>query len=105
MVCEQQKQYADAIKWYETAVRHDPEYVGTHIGLGDTYWAWGRHEADNGAHERATEHFDRAIASYKDAIRLDESNAEAWYRLGNASRDRGQIRAAITAFEKAAALK
>jgi tetratricopeptide (TPR) repeat protein len=104
-VCEQKKQYADAIKWYETAVRHAPLSVPTLSRLGDTYWALGRQEAASGSRQRATDHFDKAIARYKDAIRLDKNNAEAWYRLGNASHDSGQIRAAVTAFEKAAALK
>jgi serine/threonine protein kinase/Flp pilus assembly protein TadD len=102
---EQEKDYAEAVKWYETAIRHDPRLVEAHYRLGLTYSAWGRREATTGSRQLATEKFDAAIAKFNDAIRLDEKHAEAWYSLGNASRDRGQIRAAVTAFEKAAALK
>jgi serine/threonine protein kinase/Tfp pilus assembly protein PilF len=103
-VYEQKQQYADAVKWYETALRHAPHEVDNHYRLGVTYREWGRHEATTGSPKLAMEKFDLAIGKLNDTIRRNEKYAEAWYSLGNALRDRGQIRAAITAFEKAAAL-
>ncbi|HZN33528.1 MAG TPA: tetratricopeptide repeat protein, partial [Pirellulaceae bacterium] len=103
-VAEKQKHYADAVQWYETALRHDLQLVATHYRLGVTYSAWGQ-QLKFGSPQLATEKFDKAIAWLNDTIRLDEQYAEAWYSLGNASRERGQIQAAITAFERAAALK
>src|SRR5262245_46481527 len=100
-VYEQKKQYADAVKWGKTALRHDPKSVETHCRLGATYSEWGRHEATNGSRKLATEMFDKAIDHSNEAIRLDANSGEAWYCLGNASRNRGQIRAAIAALEKA----
>ena len=104
-VYEQKRQYADAVKWYEAALRYAPHEVDIRYRLGITYRAWGRHEATNGSPKLAMEKFDLAIAKFNDIIQRNENNAEAWYSLGNALRDRGQLRAAITAFEKAAALK
>jgi uncharacterized protein HemY len=46
-----------------------------------------------------------AIAKFHDTIALDKNHADAWYSLGNASRDRGHFQAAIAAFEKATVLK
>jgi serine/threonine protein kinase/Flp pilus assembly protein TadD len=99
------QQYAEAVESYQTALRIDPGSVETHYRLGVTYTAWGRQEAVMGSQKQGFEKFDKAIEKFHDTIALDKDHADAWYSLGNASRDRGHIQAAMAAFEKTTVLK
>jgi serine/threonine protein kinase/tetratricopeptide (TPR) repeat protein len=97
----QKQQYAEAVASYQNALRIHPTSVDTHYRLGLAYAAWGRQEADKGFKTQAFAKCDKAIAEFQDTIALYKDHADAWYCLGNASRDRGHIQAAIAAFKKA----
>src|SRR5436309_9440445 len=49
----------------------------------------------------ATQDFQRAIQLYDQAIVLDPSRAEAYYKRGNALKNLGRLEAAITSYDQA----
>jgi len=46
-------------------------------------------------------HFDEAISSLREAVRLDANNAQAWTNLGSALYQSGRVAEAATAFGRA----
>jgi tetratricopeptide (TPR) repeat protein len=99
------KQYAEAVASLQTALRIDPKIAESHYRMGITYSNWGRELAAKGMRDESFAQLDKAIAKFNDTIALNKEYADAWYSLGNASRDRGHIQAAIAAFEKTTVLK
>ncbi|MCE9672080.1 protein kinase [Myxococcus stipitatus] len=80
--------------------------------LGVAYQVWADYEGEHGEDPRA--HQDKAIEAYLAAIRLRESQADAWINLGNAYRSRaagphapdaaGDLTRALDAIQRALAL-
>lgn len=48
---------------------------------------------------------EEACASYKEALRLDENNAEIWLRYGDAERAAGRIENAVTAWQRGQSMR
>ncbi len=81
------KEYVQAEKYYELALKKDPEYVNAWRGLGLTHAAVGQKK-------KAVEAFERAVKYAPDA-------AELHLDLGNAYKTAGDFKKARSAYEKA----
>ncbi|HXI74759.1 MAG TPA: tetratricopeptide repeat protein, partial [Pyrinomonadaceae bacterium] len=93
-VAEQQNRYDDAIRAYETIAviaRSSPAIAsGALLSAGNIYMGSGR--------------FEKAAASFRGAISLDASSAEAQNNLGEALGELKQYQLALRAFQQAVAL-
>src|SRR5262249_7662237 len=69
-----QRDYDEAILYYQEAIRRDPKLTVAHTSLGNALYARGNH--------------DRAIASYKWALQIDPKNSSALAGLSRAERMR-----------------
>src|SRR5258706_3429808 len=93
-VAEQQSRYDDAIRAYETIAviaKSSPAIAsGALLSAGNIYMGTGR--------------FEKAAASFRAAISLDASSAEAQNNLGEALGELKQYQLALRAFQQAVAL-
>jgi len=64
-----------ALQNFQTAVKLDPDYAFSHVGLGKAFRLLGR--------------YDYAIASFRKALDLDDKLDEALYVLGLTYLDKG----------------
>ena len=74
---QDQKNYREAARKYEKAVKADPSYAEAHSNLGYSYRKQGK--------------FDKAVRSYKKAISLDPKLAEAHEYLGEVYAEMGKF--------------
>ena len=74
---QDQKNFKEAARKYEKAVKADPNYAEAHSNLGYSYRKQGK--------------FDKAVQSYKKAISLDPKLAEAHEYLGEAYAEMGKF--------------
>ena len=74
---QDQKDFKEAARKYEKAVKADPSYAEAHSNLGYSYRKQGK--------------FDKAVRSYKKAISLDPKLAEAHEYLGEAYAEMGKF--------------
>jgi tetratricopeptide (TPR) repeat protein len=74
---QDQKNFKEAARRYEKAVKADPSYAEAHSNLGYSYRKQGK--------------FDKAVRSYKKAISLDPKLAEAHEYLGEAYAEMGKF--------------
>jgi protein O-GlcNAc transferase len=81
------ERYNDAIRWFETSIKLDPNLVGAHNGLGNCH--------------RETGNFAAAIAVYQNALALDPSSAEILYNLAIVHVDMGRFDDALAIAEQA----
>ena len=58
-----------------------------------------------GASNAGLKQFDAAIACYKQALKIKPGFADAYYNMGNALRDKGDLEAAIESYKKALEIK
>ena len=68
-------------------VLQNPNYAWAHIGLGNTYSKSGKYE--------------EAIASFKEALRIDPDNPDAYYFLGDIYHHKARYQEAIDVYKKA----
>jgi tetratricopeptide (TPR) repeat protein len=74
---QDQKNFKEAARKYEKAIKADPNYAEAHSNLGYSYRKQGK--------------FDKAVRSYKKAISLDPKLAEAHEYLGEAYAEMGKF--------------
>lgn len=82
---------ADAIYWFEEAVRLEPEHAETWFNLGFVRERDGRRQ--------------EAIDAFRETVRLKPTIDRAWYGMGMAYAALGEHQQAVTAFEEAARLQ
>jgi tetratricopeptide (TPR) repeat protein len=82
-----QQNFSEAIKYYQKAIKVQPNYLKAYHCLGNLY--------------RKTEDYDRAIECYQKMIQCDRENAEAHYDLGLVYQERGFFARAIYNYEQA----
>jgi anaphase-promoting complex subunit 3 len=63
-----QKEHETALTFFRRSIQLDPSFTYSHTLSGHDYFA--------------SEDFDKAVACYRDAIRADERQYNAWYGLG-----------------------
>ena len=116
---EARKEYTRALVAYEQALELRPQVV-SHLRMGEIYLTQGRHELAEGEFQEALRlgseeeallglcsvaaargDEEEAMEWWRKVLTLDETNAEAHYRLGRAYIDRSQWGAAREALEKA----
>ncbi|QSQ13153.1 protein kinase domain-containing protein [Myxococcus landrumensis] len=105
------KQLGLAVEALEQLSPEERDYA-FYATLGLTHQIWADYENEHGLDPRA--HQDKAIDTYLAAIRVRETQADAWINLGNSYRARaglpqatdtqGDLRRAMEAIEKALAL-
>lgn len=86
-----QKRLPEAIAVYQKAISQRPAYADAYSNLSVTVLASGRPS--------------EAAAAAQEAIRLNPKHAPAWNNLSNASHDLNQLDTALTAADRARALK
>jgi len=64
-----QKEHDTALKFFQRAIQLSPDFAYAHTLSGHEY--------------SANDDFEKAMASYRSAIRIDERHYNAWYGLGN----------------------
>ena len=93
-----QNRYADAIRHYEEALKHAPNYGIARINIARTYTAWGREEGQQKNNPA------RAAELLEKAVEYGMTDAETYLNLGTAYGMVGQNEKAIPNFEKAVQL-
>jgi Flp pilus assembly protein TadD len=84
------KQYEDAIKAHNNALKIDPNYCEAWVNMGVTY----RKKGD----------YDKAEDCYNKAMLIDPNDPQLWSNLGSLHMVKGENDKAITEFEKALTL-
>lgn len=87
----QQKDYAQAVEYYQQAIAIRDDYIPALIGLGNTQKNLGR--------------YDEAILAYEQAIDLDQDTPEAWFGKGLVEESLRQYSLAQQSYHKAFTLK
>jgi len=82
-----QEKIDDAITYFRTALRINPNYADAWYNLGNTYGKSGQTAL--------------AIEAYQQALRVNPKYIEVWHNLGIAYGESGQTAAAIEAFREA----
>ncbi len=83
-----------ALEAFERLRPEERDYA-FHANLGMLHQVWADYESEHGGEPLV--HQDRAIAAYREAIHLDERQADAWINLGNAWRKRASFPGATDA--------
>jgi tetratricopeptide (TPR) repeat protein len=81
------KEYNEAIKYYDKALEIDPKYA----------LAWN----NKGVAVGKLEKYNEAIGCYDKALEIDPKDADEWYNKGNALHDLGKYKEAIECYDKA----
>ncbi|MCI0459219.1 MAG: tetratricopeptide repeat protein [Gemmataceae bacterium] len=102
-----QGKFKEAIAHYRKAIEASPDEEWAHHQLGVAWSDWAKRErAEVGAvTPDVLARFDRAEASFRDALAVNKQFPEGWYSLGNALRETGELDRAAEAFREAARLR
>jgi tetratricopeptide (TPR) repeat protein len=87
LLAESKGRWQDAVGFYQEAIQFNPENPVLRFNLGNTLYALGRLEGSRD--------------SFRSALKLDASYAEAWNNLGNIYLELEQWKEAIEAFGEA----
>jgi serine/threonine protein kinase/tetratricopeptide (TPR) repeat protein len=100
----------EAIAWYRRAIEFDPTDARFHVNLGAALRAQAKRDAgivgpgsrngDQADHLGAQGKLDEVVASYREAIEWDPTNAGAYHGLGEALSEQGKVEDAIDAYRK-----
>jgi tetratricopeptide (TPR) repeat protein len=77
-----QGEYELAVQAYENAINAHPRLSFLHVDIGKNYRAIGYGLDFEGKEDEAKLHFDQAIASFEEAIRLDPANPQSYDEIG-----------------------
>jgi tetratricopeptide (TPR) repeat protein len=77
----QQQRLPESVKFLEEAIRLEPRLLGAHLTLADAYTLQGKTE--------------RAVAVYRQVLKMDSSNVQARVVLARYEADRGNYRASM----------
>lgn len=91
LIAYQKRNYVDAIKLIEAAIKINRMISAFHCNLGNAYKALGL--------------LDNAIAAFLDAVRLDPLFHTAFFNLGNTYLEQGSLDEAIASYRKAILLR
>ncbi|MCS6861965.1 MAG: tetratricopeptide repeat protein, partial [Abditibacteriales bacterium] len=80
------------------ALQLDPKYALAHNNLGTAYWEVGKALQASGQKDKAAEEFNKAVASYEQAVALRPDYAEARFNLASAYLEMGRYKDAIQHF-------
>lgn len=86
----QAKQFSEAVRFYEDAVKYNPYDAAVFSNLGVAYFSQGN--------------MDKAIESYQSAIKVNINYAQAHDNLGIAYHQKGDIQKAVEEYKKACQL-
>lgn len=120
-----QNKQAEALPYFEQAVRYEPHIAEHHFNLALALTTLGKHPAAISAYEKAIQikpqfvvahfnlggawlslnEFSRAIACFKKATDLQPGYTEAWGNLGVAQQKSGMLQEAMHSYQKAIAIK
>lgn len=95
---------SEAVEKYETAARLDNRYAPTFLQLGNLYLNQANAKLQEGDRDSAAPHLDAAATNYRRVIELDPNQPAAHSALGFIYNAQGNLRAAIDANERVAAL-
>lgn len=90
IISAQRKDYAQALKYFEAAIKVNPQNGITHSNLGNVLFELGQ--------------FEKALNAYDNAIALNPTYAEAWSNKGNALYELGRYEDALEQHDRAIAL-
>ena len=90
IISAQRKNYAQALKYFEAAIKVNPQNGITHSNLGNVLFELGQ--------------FEKALNAYDNAIALNPTYAEAWSNKGNALYELGRYEDALEQHDRAIAL-
>jgi len=71
----EEKNYSQALSWFQTSVQKDPKYAMAHLGVADTLVAMGRLDD-------AIRQLEAATKAIPDALTLTSALGQAYYRAG-----------------------
>jgi tetratricopeptide (TPR) repeat protein len=95
---------SEAVEKYEQAARLDNRYAPTFLQLGNLYLNQANAKLQEGDRDGAVPHLDAAATNYRRVIELDPNQPAAHSALGFIYNAQGDLRAAIDANERVAAL-
>ncbi len=90
LVCHKQKDYDQAITYYQRVLELNPHHIDCLLNLGVVFKTQGKLE--------------KAIACYQQAVQIDPNRAKAHYNLANALKSQGKLDQAISEYRQAIVL-